>query len=123
VIDYAKPVKVFKNLKYGCYTIMQGGLPRASARQVRLQDAAFTVRESGRQRMLREQRRTIHAFITGTLVDFVHAGDNERSMAQLPGTQVHYNPQRGGAFMDLTTDTPVDRAAMVQLDEQGVSYN
>ena len=34
VIDRDKPVRVFRNLKHGCYSILQNGRLKASARQV-----------------------------------------------------------------------------------------
>jgi len=76
-IDLSKPVRVFKNPKLGCYNIMQGGLIKATAQRIRLCDAEFLVRESGRQRMLRENRRTIHAYVQGRLVDYTHPDDTQ----------------------------------------------
>ena len=75
MIDYDKPVRVFKNLTHGCYSILQNGKLKASARQVLLRDVEFKVRESGRQRMIREQRRNVHAFAVGHLVDYVHPNE------------------------------------------------
>lgn len=69
MIDQNKPVRVFENLKHGCYSIMQNGMFRASARQVRLTDVEFRVRESGRLRMVRERRRNVHTFAVGRLCD------------------------------------------------------
>ena len=51
VIDRDQPVRVFKNLKHGCYSIMQRGVVRASARVVRLADVEFRVGEKGRQKI------------------------------------------------------------------------
>ena len=56
VIDKNLPVRVFKNLKHDCYSIMQRGVIKASAKQVRLSGVEFRVREAGRQRTLRENR-------------------------------------------------------------------
>ncbi len=74
VIDQNLPVRVFKNWKHGCYSIMQRGVVRASASQVRLTNVEFRVREAGRQRMLREKQKNVHAFAVGHLVDFVLLG-------------------------------------------------
>ena len=121
MIDYGAPVRVFKNLKHGCYSIMQNGAVRASARQVRLHDVEFRIRESGRQRMLREQRRNVHAFVVGMLVDFVHP-DEDRELGELSGRVAGYFPYEFPTFVDRATHTPVRFAAMVQLDERGVTY-
>lgn len=121
MIDYSKPVRVFINPKHGCYSIMQDGRVKASAKQIRLRDAAFLVRESGRQRMLRENRRTIHAYIVGQLIEFLHPAAAS-SLTRLDGRSACYNPYRYSAFVDRETETPLSNAQLVQLDEGGVTY-
>lgn len=118
-IDPQRPVRVFRNWKRGCYNLMQDGRLVASARQVRIADAEFRVRESGRQRMLRTGRRNVHAWAVGRLVDAVHP-DEPRTLSRPAGRTVVYRPLETGAFVDVVTGTPVRRAALVQLDEQGV---
>lgn len=121
MIDLDKPVRVFKNPKYGCYSIMQNGRLRASARQVRLVNVEFRVREAGRQRMLREQRRNVHAFAVGTLSDYVHPDDG-RDLGGMNGRRVFYNPYRFSSFVDSETQTPVTAATTAYFDEHGVTY-
>lgn len=121
MIDQNLPVRVFKNPKHGCYSIMQRGVIRASARQVRLVDVTFTVREKGRQRMIREQRRNVHAYAVGRLLDFVHP-DESRQLDGVEGRGVIYNPYRFDSFVDSETQTPVVHARIAQLDESGVVY-
>ena len=121
MIDYSKPVRVFVNPKRGCYSIMQDGRVKASAKQIRLRDAAFLVRESGRQRMLRENRRTVHAYVVGELIEFRHPGD-DASLKRLAGRNARYNPYRYASFVDRDTEAPLSAAALVQLDETGVTY-
>lgn len=121
MIDQDKPVRVFKNWKHGCYSIMQNGIVRASARQVRLTDVEFRVRESGRQRMVREQRRNIHAFAVGRLCDYVHPSET-RALEDLGGRGVFYNPYQFDSFVDRETEAPVTAASIAQFDERGVIY-
>ncbi len=122
MIDPNKPVRVFLNHKHRCYSIFQNGAVRASARQVRLVDVEFRVRESGRQKMLRENRRTIHAFAVGRLVDHVHPTEHGRDLGALDGRMVRYNPREAGWFMDAQTREPVPCASLVQFDEGGATY-
>ncbi len=121
MIDRDRPVRVFKNLKHGCYTIMQDGRVRASAKQVRLLDVEFRVRESGRLRMVREQRRNVHAFAVGQLSDYVHPSES-RCLEWLSGRGVYYDPYRYAFFVDRETSVPVESARVAQFDEQGVIY-
>lgn len=121
MINYGKPVRVFVNPKRGCYSIMQDGRVKASAKQIRLRDATFLVRESGRQRMLRENRRNVHAYVVGELIEFHHPGD-AANLDRLEGRNARYNPYRFSSFVDRDTETPLCNAPMVQLDETGVTY-
>ena len=109
VIDPTRPVRVFRNWKQGCYSIMQGGRVRASARQVRLADVEFLVRESGRQRMLRGLPKNVHAYAVGYLVDHVHPAE-ERELPAVSGVSVMYDPYRFASFVDRRTLQPVERA-------------
>jgi hypothetical protein len=121
MIDRNLPVRVFKNLKHGCYSIMQRGMIRASARQVRLCDVEFRVREAGRQRMLREKRKNVHAFAVGRLVDYVHPSDT-RSIEPMTGRGAFYDPYRFPTFVDGETQAPVTEVSVAQFDEDGVIY-
>ena len=121
MIDYDRPVRVFKNWKLGCYNIMQSGRLLASARQVRLTGVEFLVRESGRQRMLERGRRNVHAYAVGRLVDYVHTGES-RSLERIPGRPVSYDPHACGSFVDDETQDPVAAAEIAHFDESGVVY-
>lgn len=122
MIDKDQPVRVFKNLKHGCYSIMQRGVVRASARVVRLSDVEFRVGEKGRQRMIRERRRNVHAFAVGRLVDYVHP-DDSRDIAPLEGRGAFYDPYRFGSFVDAETQAPVTSVSVAHFDEDGVVYS
>ncbi len=121
VVDPDKPVRVFKNWKHGCYSIMQGGRVCASASQIRLNDVEFLVRESGRQRMLRGLPKNVHAYAVGQLVDYVHPQDGRR-LTGLEGRGVFYDPYRFASFVDSVTHAPVRAAEQVHFDESGVVY-
>ena len=121
MIDKDKPVRVFKNWKHDCYSIMQHGKLLASAKQVRLADVEFRVRESGRQRMLRNQRKNVHAFASGELLDYVHP-DESRNLEKLEGRGVFYNPYEFSTFVDNETQSPVKTANVAHFDEDGVIY-
>ena len=121
MIDRNAPVRVFKNLKHGCYSIMQRGVVKASARQVRLADVEFRVREAGRLRMLRERRKNVHAYAVGRLVDFVHPQET-RDVEPMAGRTVVYDPYQFESFVDRDTRAPVRTASAARFDEHGVVY-
>ena len=119
--DQDKPVRVFRNWKRDCYNIMRDGRVLASAKQVRLTAVEFLVRESGRQRMLRQGRRNVHAYAIGRLVDYTHPGDL-RDLDKLAGRAVFYNPYRCSTFVDDESGCSVTHAAQAHLDEGGITY-
>ncbi len=121
MIDTSKPVRVFRNWKRGCYSIMQGGLVRASACSIRLRDVEFLVRAQGRERMLRLQRKNVHAYAIGYIEDLVPVGD-ERIMASLDGRGIMYDAYRFDTFVDAEHLTPVLTASSVQFDDDGAAY-
>ena len=121
MIDYNRPVRVFKNWKLGCYNIMRSGKLLTSARQVHLSGVEFLVRESGRRRMIENGRRNIHAYAVGTLVDYVHP-EEPRDLDKVSGRSVFYNPYKFSSFVDNETQDPIMAADFARFDESGVVY-
>lgn len=109
-IDPLRPVRVHRNLHKSCYSISQGGKVVAHAKQVALKNAKFEVNLSGHERALLEQRRNVHAWVHGSIVDI-----EECPVRGLK--KVRYNPfecpyfQKGGK--------PVWKASTVVLKDEG----
>ncbi|MCB1742828.1 MAG: hypothetical protein KDK91_20800 [Gammaproteobacteria bacterium] len=120
-LDPTRPVRVFRNWKQHCYSIMQDGVLHASARELSLRDVRFVVRESGRKRMLDGQPKNVHAYAVGLLVDHVHPAD-DRKLPGFDGPVAFYDPFRFGHFADRDTFAPVHAAQAVRLDERGIVY-
>lgn len=121
VIDLKHPVKVFRNLNFACYSVLQNGGLRFVAKQIRLENVEFFVRESGRQRMLRDQKRNVHAFAIGYILDHTHPSES-RDLESLDGRVAYYNPIQHDSFVDQETQIPVFAASVVHLDERGLYY-
>ena len=120
MLDPNRPVRVFKNWKLGCWNLMQDGLVRASARHVRLEQVEFRVRETGRQRALREGRRNVHAYAIGRLVAHVHP-DDPGYLADIGGREVTYDARVNQSFVERETGRPVIGAEVALFDERGLS--
>lgn len=135
-IDTTRTVKVYRNLKHGknarpLYSIMQDGKVKARRHRVLLSSAVFLVLESGRQRVLQEKRKNVHAFVIGKLVsdEFTPKGQIsgacgiDENGPDLPA-RVRYNPYRAGYFFtDNLTDHEIalEGAGTVLLNENGMS--
>lgn len=74
------------------------------ANKVTLEDVEFKVSEAGRQRVLREKKKNVHAFVEGNLV----LGGIDKIE---PRVWVSYNPYRDiGKFYEVSTQKTVDKA-------------
>jgi len=124
-------VRIYRNLhKNGFFSIQAKDsrgvwLVVAHAERVWISNASFDVRESGRLRVIREQRKNVHAFISGELIQareltlapgIVGFGDYERNclaecseLEQAPrgwgiGTKISYNPYVFHSFFTTNGD-------------------
>ena len=73
-------------------------------------DPKFVVRKAGRERVLRERKKTVHAFVRGELMGY---GD----MAHAPQlySSVTYNPYKYSSFVNKHTEETVDNAHVAVL--------
>jgi hypothetical protein len=79
--------------------------------QVCLTDAQFKVSEAGRQRVLQEQRKNVHAGVVGQWDD---------RLAVNLGVEVTYNPYKYDSFVTKVGEFPVRRAGQVLLDNRKI---
>ena len=104
--DSTKKVKVYWNLHKDCFSVQQGGLVVGHTEKIVLSGVEFRVSQAGRERVLKEQRKNVHAFITGYITcDTVVGGD-----------AVTYNPYRFKSFVLFAdTDQEVHKAKYVSM--------
>ena len=77
-----------------------------------LERVLFRVSEAGRQRVLRERRKNVHAGAVGVVVG---VGCEERPVG-VRGVRVTYNPYRGPGFYCAETGEPVTDAPLAYLE-------
>jgi hypothetical protein len=80
--------------------------------KVHIKDPEFVVRKAGRERVLREGKKNVHAFVRGEATYFDDFDPN-----YLDYTLVSYNPYKFDTFVDVYDTTPVRTAkrAVLQL--------
>ena len=116
-----KEVWVYRNLKHGrkarrLYSVMQNGKVLRTVHRLLLVDVRFVVREGGRQRVLREGRKNVHAFVVGRIASSVYGID--KNGKNLPVTVV-YNPHNDAHFYGF--GKPLSGARAVLLNEHGMT--
>lgn len=90
------PVEVYRNLHNGMLSVRQQGLVVAHVHTIDLSSVEFKVNEAGRQRVIREKKKNVHAFVCGLMIAAnAPSGDN----VQRYWKRVSYNPYKSGAFM------------------------
>lgn len=107
-------VFVYFNLRKKCFSIkaLEGdrkGLVIGHASEVDLFDVTFKVSEAGRQRVLKEQRKNVHAGAVGRLCERLE------DVSAYDFKDVTYNPYRFATFVRKDTAEPVHRAAYAKL--------
>ena len=84
--------------------------------KVHIRNPEFVVRQAGRNRVLREGKKNVHAFVRGEATYFDDF-DPEYHPNYLDYTLVSYNPYKFDTFVDVHDTTPVRTAkrAFLQL--------
>jgi hypothetical protein len=77
-------------------------------KDIYLRNATFKVSEAGRQRVLKEKRKNVHAFILGERWPFIPKSFVYRD-------EVSYNPYTGPNFMVKSEGKPLDYAKYVTI--------
>lgn len=100
VVDLDKPVQVYRNLgrvSPEFWSIRQGGKVVAHADNLMLRDVTAFVSKRGRERVLREKRKSIHAWLTGYLIGS-GMGTTATGTDRMP-FKVVYNPYEHETFV------------------------
>jgi hypothetical protein len=111
-INPDKPVKVYWNLHRNCYSVQQNGLVVCHADKIELKNVTFKVSEAGRQRVLKERKKNVHAFVTGYL--------DEQFADRYHDIKIVYNPYEYDSFrLWNNEDIPVLSSSAVLLRKRG----
>lgn len=107
--------KVYFNLNKKCFSLQQKGLVVGYRDTVCLKNCVFKVSEAGRQRVLRQKRKNVHAYVIGELVED----------SNFIGEEVTYNPYLYKNFVLKGNKEVVTQADLVRLevvDKRGKIY-
>lgn len=123
-------VFIYRNLHFDghVYSIKSlTGLTRnrvvGHAKGILLQNVEFVVNEKGRQRVLKEKRKNVHAGIVGEIIGLhdyrprmpSSLSSNDPWNDQIQGFNVNYNPYLYSSFIVVTTNKPIIKAELVSL--------
>lgn len=105
--------QVYWNVNKKCWSIRdkKTRLVVGHSDWVTLADVRFVVQEGGRQRVLREKRKNVHAWAEGRVVGL--------KRWRWSGTLVNYNPYKDKFFTDRASGAKVERVDRARLGPNG----
>lgn len=106
---------VARNLHQDLWSLRVQGRVVGYSEGLTLRGVTFRVSEAGRQRVLRERKKNVHAYVVGTLVDSKGCRSPE------PGwIRVTYNPYKGNCFYEAESGKEVKEAKEAHFGERSV---
>ena len=104
MIDKNKRVYVYFNLHKKVWSVRQGGKVVGHTNSIQLKDCKYLVGKSGRERVLKEGRKNVHAGVSGYVVD------------KIPPCRTH---------SDITYNPKLNKGFVLRLDpyEDAVEYS
>ncbi len=113
-------VRVYRNLHNGKLSVMAININGdmtvvAHTESVCIKDAKLTVNETGRQRVIREKQKNVHAFVSGRIV--LNAKFDNRDVRE-----VTYNPYKYESFVYKEDETPIHKADAILINGDGKIY-
>lgn len=120
-------VFVYWNLHRGQWSVKALEGPdkgRVIARQpaVLLKNVEGKVSEAGRQRVLREGRKNVHAGMVGTLVDPIGKHNVIDLLRDWIGDKVTYNPRKYTSFVHVVDESRFEGASYAYMDADRSVY-
>lgn len=109
---------VYRNLTKQCWSIknVRTGIVVGHADELFLCDVDFKVSSAGRDRVLRERKKYVHAGVYGMCCYPI--GDE---CSDIEWSEVRYNPYKYSQFVGAF-DVPVHKAKYAFLDRTGLAY-
>lgn len=106
-------VFVYRNLHKKCYSVksLKTGRVIAHVDSIDLVNVSFRVSQAGRNRVLKEKRKNVHAGVVGVVSD---------SCSQNVLTDVTYNPYKYNSFVLKNNEVPVFSADKAHINLNGI---
>ena len=117
-IDHTRKVFVYKNLHRGCWSIKQDGLVKMHITDLCMYDCSFRVNKKGREKVLKEKRKNVHAGIVGYIDDHWDIHPMGTLKSRKPKTKLaKYDPYKYDSFVQVDDDTkPVFWSSSVRME-------
>ena len=105
--------QVYFNLRAKMLSVRVGGKVVAHAPAIALDNPTFHVSEAGRQRVLKNRRKNVHAWVSGDWRGYLHTGAS--SIIPENSVEVTYNPYKFSTFVLAKDGSPIKNARYVAI--------
>lgn len=108
-------VHVYRNLHKRCWSIRQQGIVIGHARSVILRDVTSHVQPAGREKVLLEGRKNVHAYLKGELL----FQSDHSAIRHVRDRKITYNPYAMDTFRFARGGKDFVSARFVLLNDEG----
>jgi len=113
-LKYGDKIEVYRNLHKKCFSVRHKGKVVGylhDNEQLALTNVKFAVQPAGRAKVLRENKKNVHAFVRGEYVGYENNLDNEMYFGKFEDLDfyaVSYNPYKSDKFVVKETGKPIE---------------
>ena len=113
-LKYGDKIEVYRNLHKNCFSVRHKGKVVGylhDNEQLALTNVKFVVQPAGRAKVLRENKKNVHAFVRGEYVGFENNLTNNLYFGEFEDLDfyaVSYNPYKSDKFVVKETGKPIE---------------
>lgn len=109
-----KKVMVYYNLHKHTFSVQYQGKVVLYADYVKLSNVEFRVREGGKDKVRKEMRKNVHAFVIGTLMEYC-TYPCENMPQETNDNVITYNPYKYDSFVKKDSEEPIYNANEIDM--------
>jgi len=113
-LKYGDKIEVYRNLHKNCFSVRHKGKVVGylhDNEQLALTNVKFVVQPAGRAKVLRENKKNVHAFVRGEYVGYENNLTNNLYFGEFKDLDfyaVSYNPYKSDKFVVKETGKPIE---------------
>ncbi len=108
-IDPNKKIEVYFNLHKKTWSVRQSGRVVGHTDYIQVKNPQYVVRQKGNERVRREKKKNVHAFVRGYATDSLPLFPQEQKF-------VSYNPYKNSSFVVRNTDDTICSSPYANLE-------
>jgi len=108
-IDPNKKIEVYFNLHKKTWSVRQSGRVVGHTDYIQVKNPQYVVRQGGNERVRREQKKNVHAFVRGYITDSLPLFAKQQKF-------VSYNPYKNSSFVVRNTNDTICSSPYASLE-------